>query len=122
MQCHVGEQCTMPRLVLMRSEVSSWLGSVGDHSLFRQSNAIAGCCLVLGPILPASEEGEELVDGDLNEEDDNVEEDEEESAADSGEEDNEVEARAEAEEETSEPEGMEEQSLRGIQHSRGVVL
>lgn len=65
-----------------------------------------------GPILPASEEGEELVDGDLNEEDDNVEEDEEESAADSGEEDNEVEARAEAEEETSEPEGMEEQSLR----------
>lgn len=93
-----------------------------DHGLFRQSNTIADCCLVLGPLLPASEEGEELVDGELNEEDDNVEEDEDESAADSGEEDNEVEGRAEAEEETSEPEGMEEQSLRGMRHSRGVVL
>ena len=93
-----------------------------DHGLFRQSNAIANYDLALGPILQASEEGEELVDGDLNEEDDNAEEEEEESAADSGEEDNEVEGRAEAEEETSEPEGMEEQSLRGTQHSRGVVL
>ena len=112
----------MSRLLLMRSKVSSWLGLVRDHGLFRQLNVVAICYLVLGPTLPASEEGEELVDGDLNEEDDNVEEDEEESAADSGEEDNEVEGRAEAEEETSEPEGMEEQSLRGTRHSRGVVL
>lgn len=97
-------------------------GLVRDHGLFRQSNAIANCDLVLGPILPASEEGEESVDGDLNEEDDNAEEDEEESAADSVEEDNEVEGRAEAEEETSEPEGMEEQSLRGTQRSGAVTM
>ena len=97
-------------------------GLVGEHGLFRRSNATANCDLVLGPILPASEEGEELVDGDMNEEDDNAEEDEDESAADSGEEDIEVGGRAEAEEETSEPEGTEEESLRGTQHSRGVVL
>ncbi|KAL9982066.1 hypothetical protein ACROYT_G010856 [Oculina patagonica] len=66
-----------------------------------------------GPILPASEEGEEVVDGDMNEEDENAEEDEEESGADSGEEENEVEGgRTEAEDDTSEPEGTEEESLR----------
>jgi len=66
-----------------------------------------------GPSLPASEEGEEVVDGDTNEEDDNgddEEENEEESGVDSGEE--EVQGRGEAEEDVSEPEGIEEESLR----------
>lgn len=83
---------------------------------------MANCDLFLGPILPASEEGEELVDGDMNEEDDNAEEDEEESAADSGEEDNEVEGRAEGEEETSEPEGIEEESIRGMSSSAVLIF
>ena len=75
--------------------------------------SVANRGLVLGPVLPASEEGEEVVDGDMHEEDDHAEEDEEESGADSGEEENEVEGRTEAEEDTSEPEGTEEESLRG---------
>lgn len=58
----------------------------------------------------------------MNEEDDNAEEDEEESAADSGEEDNEVEGRAEAEEETSEPEGIEEESIRGMSSSAAPIF
>ena len=71
-----------------------------------------------GPSLPASEEGEEVVDGDTNEEDDNGDEEEEngeESGADSGEE--EGQGRGEAEEDMSETEGVEEESLRGIQYS-----
>lgn len=78
------------------------------------STVISNRGLISGPILPASEEGEEVVDGDMNEEDENAEEDEEESGADSGEEENEVEGgRTEAEDDTSEPEGTEEESLRG---------
>lgn len=46
-------------------------------------------------------------------EDDNGEEDEDESGADTGDDENEVDGRPEAEEETSEPEGNEEESLRG---------
>lgn len=64
-----------------------------------------------GPVLPASEEGEEVVDEYTNE-DDNGEEDEEESGADTGDDENEVDGRPEVEEETSEPEGNEEESLR----------
>ena len=67
---------------------------------------------LLGPVLPASEEGEEVVDEYTNE-DDNGEEDEDESGADTGDDENEVDGRPEAEEETSEPEGNEEESLRG---------
>ena len=73
----------------------------------------------LGPSLPASEEGEEVVDGDTNEdeedgdeEEEEEEENEEEICADSGEEEQEVQRRGEAEEDTSEPE--EDSSLRGI--------
>ena len=76
----------------------------------------------LGPSLPASEEGEEVVDGDTNEdeedgdeEEEEEEENEEEICADSGEEEQEVQGRGEAEEDTSEPEASEEDSsLRGI--------
>lgn len=72
-----------------------------------------------GPILPASEEGEEdVVEGDANEEDENgdnddddeEEENEAESGADSG--DEEAQERGEAEEDLSEPEENEEESLR----------
>ena len=77
----------------------------------------------LGPSLPASEEGEEVVDGDTNEdeedgdeEEEEEEENEEEICADSGEEEQEVQGRGEAEEDTSEPEASEEDSsLRGIE-------
>ena len=76
----------------------------------------------LGPSLPASEEGEEVVDGDTNEdeedgdeEEEEEEENEEEICADSGEEEQEVQGRGEGEEDTSEPEASEEDSsLRGI--------
>lgn len=69
-----------------------------------------------GPTLPASEEGEEVVDGDANEDDnadeeEEEEENEEESGADSGEEEHEAQRRGEAEEVTSEPEANEEHSL-----------
>ena len=79
----------------------------------------------LGPSLPASEEGEEVVDGDTNEDEEDGDEEEEEEeeeeenegeiCADSGEEEQEVQGRGEGEEDTSEPEASEEDSsLRGI--------
>lgn len=68
-----------------------------------------------GPVLPASEEGEEdVVDGDTNEEDENGDDDEDnevESGAESGE-DEDAQGRGEAEEDMSEAEGNEEESLR----------
>ncbi|KAK2574347.1 E3 ubiquitin-protein ligase TRIM37 [Acropora cervicornis] len=68
-----------------------------------------------GPVLPASEEGEEdVVDGDTNEEDENGDDDEDnevESGAESGE-DEDAQGRGEGEEDMSEAEGNEEESLR----------
>ena len=71
--------------------------------------------VVSGPHLPASEEGEEVMDGDVNEEDENGEEEEEneeESGPDSAEED--VEENGDAEEENSEPEGIDRESALSI--------
>ena len=81
--------------------------------------------MLAGPSLPASEEGEEVVD--TNEEDDNgddEEENEEESGVDSAEEDHEVRGRDEPEEDIYEPESIEDESLRGAHLSmlRGEKL
>ena len=82
---------------------------------------------MLGPTLPASEEGEEVVDGDANEDDnadeeEEEEENEEESGADSGEEEHEAQRRGEAEEVTSEPEANEEHSLIGMKYRKMPVI
>ena len=65
-----------------------------------------------------------MVDGYTNE-DENGEEDEDESGADTGDDENEVDGRPEVEEETSEPEGNEDESLRGkhcrIESKKGRV-
>lgn len=66
----------------------------------------------LGLVFLVLEEGEEVVDEYINE-DDNGEEDEDESGVDIGDDENEVDGRLEVEEEIFELEGNEEELLRG---------